>query len=268
MNLVKTKYISIPLAVLFIFTLVSPAHAHNQGGAVWKLTLISLPVAIIFITAITGGYTIWKVENRKYKSASLRFDIIYFVISLFIASIASLHAGGLMLAVFGIVRGILLIFKSIKVKDLLTQANMNASHLRNGGAILLILAIFLTVGPLSTPVRYQSDFMQYNTSDAKHNLHNLHIACEAYWKETSPEKECTPQIASLPAYGFVQSSTVLVEGGGPKATFSARSFHKATSSWFKIDSSWKITGKPPDIAVYGFNWYENFLNFLGIYDHP
>ncbi len=47
-------------------------------------------------------------------------------------------------------------------------------------------------------------------SDAKANLHNIFLACMAFWADTGSSKRCTTSIAKNKIYGFVQSPDVEV----------------------------------------------------------
>lgn len=48
-------------------------------------------------------------------------------------------------------------------------------------------------------------------SDVKSNLHNLYLACKAYWADEGPRKPCTLAIAKGKDYGFILSSDVEIK---------------------------------------------------------
>ena len=60
----------------------------------------------------------------------------------------------------------------------------------------------------------------YNRADLdiRPNLHNIYLACKAYWAETKPTNACNVEIASLTTYGYVQSSHIVIWGDGGTAT--------------------------------------------------
>ena len=45
-------------------------------------------------------------------------------------------------------------------------------------------------------------------SDSKDNLHNLHLACSAFWSGNSDSDICTVALSSHASYGFISSGKV------------------------------------------------------------
>lgn len=78
-------------------------------------------------------------------------------------------------------------------------------------------------------------------SDARANVHNIFLACNAYWADNDPENNCTPAIASGPEYGYIQSPDVNVIANGTKTDFSATAQHIKSMKTFRIDSNGTIT---------------------------
>jgi len=146
----------------------------------------------------------------------------------------------------------------------LCQNFYNHHKLLTCGGLLLGLAAFLTIGPLSVPERftYQIDVAKYH--EPGRGLHNMYLACHAYWNDSSPQNDCTVNIASQATYGFIQDKTIDIVASGNKSTFSGKANSKSVSSWATIDATREISRE----IDYGFNWYEKFLNSLGIYDRP
>ena len=50
--------------------------------------------------------------------------------------------------------------------------------------------------------------------EIKSDLHNLHMSCYAYWKDTNPANACNVDIASRTTYGYIQSRHVVIWGRG------------------------------------------------------
>jgi len=78
-------------------------------------------------------------------------------------------------------------------------------------------------------------------SDTKSNLHNMYLACKAYWMDNGSDKTCTPEIAKQPSYAYLQSVNVSVSGGGTQAAFSATGHNPKGTKSFTINSIGTIT---------------------------
>jgi len=75
----------------------------------------------------------------------------------------------------------------------------------------------------------------YN-SDAKSNLHNIFLACKAYWADNGSDRTCSPEIASGPMYGYIKSPDVIVTGSGTEKTFSVTAYNTNSDTRFSINS--------------------------------
>jgi len=62
-------------------------------------------------------------------------------------------------------------------------------------------------------------------SDTKSNLHDLYLACKAYWADNGPDHVCTPDIAQQTAYGYVKSVNVEIVALGNEKNFKANATH-------------------------------------------
>ena len=79
-------------------------------------------------------------------------------------------------------------------------------------------------------------------SVAKANLHNVFLACKAYWADNGSANNCTPAIASQPEeYGYIQSADVVVSGSGPETDFLVIAKNNNSDNTFSIDSNGTIT---------------------------
>ena len=86
------------------------------------------------------------------------------------------------------------------------------------GILIFVIGFFITND-------YSFSTKGYNRADLdiKPNLHNIYLACKAYWAETKPTNACNVKIASLTTYGYMQSSNVVIWGdGGTAADFSVK----------------------------------------------
>jgi len=78
-------------------------------------------------------------------------------------------------------------------------------------------------------------------SDAKSNLHNVFLACKAYWADNGSGNNCTPEIFSQAEYGYIQSADVNVSGSGAETAFSATAGNLNSKKTFSIDFNGTIT---------------------------
>ena len=69
-------------------------------------------------------------------------------------------------------------------------------------------------------------------SDSKSNLHNIYLACKAYWQDHSPDNSCNVEIALQTTYGYIQSANVVVRAGGSEREFHAVAGHLKSDRWF------------------------------------
>jgi len=91
---------------------------------------------------------------------------------------------------------------------------------------------------------------QYNTyccggraydSDAKSNLHNVFLACKAYWYDNGSDAVCTSTLTQSTVYGYIQSADVNISVNGAETAFSATARNINSDKTFSIDSNGTIT---------------------------
>ncbi|MBI4382436.1 MAG: prepilin-type N-terminal cleavage/methylation domain-containing protein [Nitrospinae bacterium] len=108
--------------------------------------------------------------------------------------------------------------------------------------LLIVIAIIGILAAIAIP-----QFNQYKTraydSDAKANLHNLYLACKAYWADTTSASSCTLAVAAGTSYGFVQSSsiTAAVTTATPESSFAATAKHASSTRTYSVDSNGNIS---------------------------
>ena len=69
--------------------------------------------------------------------------------------------------------------------------------------LLIVIAIIGILAAIAVPQFTQYKKRSYD-ADAKSNLHNLYLACKAYWADNGPNANCDSDVVTATAYGFTQ----------------------------------------------------------------
>jgi len=73
--------------------------------------------------------------------------------------------------------------------------------------LLIVIAIIGVLAAIAIPQFNQYKARAYD-SDVKSNIHNMYLACKAYWADSGSGVSCTTTIATLTTYGYLQSQDV------------------------------------------------------------
>ena len=109
--------------------------------------------------------------------------------------------------------------------------------------LLIVLAIIGILAAIAIPQFNQYKLRMYN-NDAKANLHNIYIACKAYWADNAGSIPCSIDNAKQRPYGFSASENVLVTitiGKDIDTDFEARAKHNFSNTIYTIDENDNIS---------------------------
>ena len=107
--------------------------------------------------------------------------------------------------------------------------------------LLIVIAIIGILAAIAIPQFNAYKTRAYN-SDAKAHLHNLYLACKAYWADNVSSDGCSVTLATQSTYGLVQGGNVTVTvGTRPETTFTATATHQSGNVAYTISSDGSIT---------------------------
>ena len=108
--------------------------------------------------------------------------------------------------------------------------------------LLIVLAIIGILAAIAIPQFNQYKARAYDTA-SKADLHNLYLACKAYWSDNGSDQSCngSAEQAGGPNYGFAPSPSVTVDASGNETGWSATAKHASSSTTFTMNASGNIS---------------------------
>lgn len=251
----SAKYV-IPLLVAgFLSALLLPEAAwanisYPPGMKYIPPTLIILLPLVMLFTELGGGYPILEARaSAKFKIwntwkpilavaliVSPAFISIYWVPTLLVI---------LGVAIFSLIRGIRLIYfglyKNSSENPPEWMKNSRPKRLIPAGVMIICITLILSAA-MAEGIAHPRQKKRAYDSDTKSNLHNIFLACKAYWSDNGSSGECSYDIATLTTYGYIQSSDVVVGGkGGNEKNFNFIAIHQNSKNAFEVNEVGNIS---------------------------
>jgi len=106
--------------------------------------------------------------------------------------------------------------------------------------LLIVIAIIGILAAIAIPQFNQYKARAYDTA-SKADLHNIYLACKAYWSDNGSDQSCTQTEAGGANYGFAASPGVTVSASGNETGWSATAQHASSSTTLTMNASGNIS---------------------------
>ena len=254
--------------VAFIFAALLPEVAWANYGpppvasTAPKTLMLLIPLVILF-TELGGGYKIFKTKPSRYfgwwETAKPLLALSGICFPVFLQSRQEIGWILLGFTVFCGIRALQLIYFGLFKLIARTQPQWS-KEVRVGrlipAGLMIIATTYLLVIASGDAVTAGHNGRRAYDSDTKANLHNIYLACKAYWMDKGASNNCNLDVASGTSYGYIRSSGVVVlgDGGGHELNFSIMAKSKNSENAYKINSLGTITRKE---NKHGEDWKGN-----------
>ena len=106
--------------------------------------------------------------------------------------------------------------------------------------LLIVIAIIGILAAIAIPQFNQYKARAYDTA-SKADLHNIYLACKAYWADTGSDASCSETEAGGANYGFAPSPGVTVSASGNETGWSGTGKHASSETTFTMNASGNIS---------------------------
>ena len=109
--------------------------------------------------------------------------------------------------------------------------------------LLIVITMIGILAAIAIP-QFNQYKLRMHDNDAKVSLHNIYLACKAYWADNAGSIPCSIDNAKQRPYGFSASENVLVTitiGKDIDTDFEARAKHNFSNTIYTIDENDNIS---------------------------
>ena len=106
--------------------------------------------------------------------------------------------------------------------------------------LLIVIAIIGILAAIAIPQFNQYKSRAYDTA-SKADLHNIYLACKAYWSDRGSDQNCSTGEAGGADYGFSTSPGVAVTASGNETSWQATAKHVSSSKTITMNASGNIS---------------------------
>jgi prepilin-type N-terminal cleavage/methylation domain-containing protein len=106
--------------------------------------------------------------------------------------------------------------------------------------LLIVIAIIGILAAIAIPQFNQYKSRAYDTA-SKADLHNIYLACKAFWSDNGSDQSCSATEAGGADYGFSTSPGVVVTASGNETGWTATAKHASSTKTVTMNASGNIS---------------------------